>query len=110
MARRERNMIGGVATTPKIAHPSPRLVRRPEHVCRGGSMKAETADEFIKDLLKAQRARLGTTASVAKAAHACAEAGSPERAIDIVIELGDDLHEAKRLFEATLAVARCSKG
>jgi hypothetical protein len=73
-------------------------------------MKAETADEFIKDLVKALRGRLATVASVAKAGHACAQAGSPERAIEIVIDLGDDLHEAKRLFEATLAVARCSKG
>jgi hypothetical protein len=73
-------------------------------------MKAETADEFIKDLVKRLRARLATVASVAKAGHACAQAGSPERAIEIVIDLGDDLHDAKRLFEATLAVARCSKG
>ena len=55
------------------------------------------------------RARLETASSVAKAGHACAQAGSPERAIDIIIELGDDLHEAKRLFDATLAVSQRSK-
>ena len=73
-------------------------------------MNSETADAFIKHLVKALRARLDTAASVAKAGHACAQAGSPERAIEIVIDLGDDLHEAKRLFEAAAAVARCSKG
>jgi len=72
-------------------------------------MNPETADALIKDLVKVLRARLETAASVAKAGHACAQAGSPERAIEIVIDLGDDLHEAKRLFEAA-AVARCSKG
>ena len=73
-------------------------------------MNPETADALIKDLVKALRTRLDTAASVAKAGHACAQAGSPERAIEIVIDLGDDLHEAKRLFEAAAAVARCSKG
>jgi hypothetical protein len=57
-------------------------------------MDVETAAPIITDLVKALRARLETIASVAKAGHACAEAGSPYRAIEIVIELGDDLHEA----------------
>ena len=73
-------------------------------------MDADNADALITDLLKALRARLETAASIAKAGYACAQAGSPERAIEIVIDLGDDLHEAKRLFEAAAAVVRCSKG
>jgi len=73
-------------------------------------MNPETAAALIKDLVKAVRTRLETAASIAKAGHACAQAGSPERAIEIVIDLGDDLHEAKRLFEAAAAVARCSRG
>jgi hypothetical protein len=73
-------------------------------------MDVETAAPIITDLVKALRARLETIASVAKAGHACAEAGSPYRAIEIVIELGDDLHEAKRLFDAALAVSLRTKG
>lgn len=73
-------------------------------------MNVETAAPIIKDLVKALRARLETLASVAKAGHTCAEAGSPHRAIEIVIELGDDLHEATRLFDAALTVSRRTKG
>jgi hypothetical protein len=72
-------------------------------------MNPGTAGTVIQALVKEMRATLETAASVAKAGHACAQAGSPERAVDIIIELGDDLHEAKRLFDATLAVSQRSK-
>jgi hypothetical protein len=72
-------------------------------------MNPGTASTVIQALVKEMRMTLETAASVAKAGHACAQSGSPERAIDIIIELGDDLHEAKRLFDATLAVSQRSK-
>lgn len=76
---------------------------------RRADMNAGIASTVIQALVKEMRARLETASSVAKAGHTCAQAGSPERAIDIVIELGDDLHQAKRLFDATLAVSQRSK-
>ena len=68
-------------------------------------MDPNVAHLAITDLVKQIRRRLETVASVAKAGAACAEAGSPGRAVDIVIELGDDLHEIGRLFEAALAIS-----
>jgi hypothetical protein len=67
-------------------------------------MDPNVAHLAITDLVKRIRRHLETAASVAKAGAACAEAGSPGRAVDIVIELGDDLHEIDRLFAAALAI------
>ena len=72
-------------------------------------MDPQAADTLIKDLIKAMRQHLETAASVAKAGAACAEAGSPGRAVDIVIELGDDLHEVNRLLGTVLAVKQYAK-
>lgn len=73
-------------------------------------MNPEAADTLIKDLLEAVRRNLETAANVAKASAACAEAGSPGRAVDIVIELGEELHEINRLFEAALALSEHKEG
>jgi hypothetical protein len=72
-------------------------------------MDPAIARTVILALVKELRIKLGGAASVAQAAHVCAEAGNPERAIDIVMELGDDLHQARRLFDATLAVSQLVK-
>jgi hypothetical protein len=55
------------------------------------------------------RRQLEQAAHIVKAAHACAMAGSPEKAIEIVSDLGQDLREVNKLLEATLAVSRISK-
>jgi hypothetical protein len=68
-------------------------------------MDPNAVDLVTKDLITAMRRRLETVASVAKAGSVCAEAGRPARAVEIVIELGEDLHEVNRLFEAALAVS-----
>jgi hypothetical protein len=73
------------------------------------TMEPQAADTLIRDLIKAMRHHLETAASVAKAGATCAEAGSPARAVDIVIELGDDLHEVNRLLAAVLAVNQYAK-
>jgi hypothetical protein len=72
-------------------------------------MTPETGEIVIKDLVKGMRKRLEQAAHVAKAAHACAVAGSPEKGIEIVSDLGQDLREADKLLGATLAVSRISK-
>ena len=72
-------------------------------------MTPETAEIVIKDLVKEMRRRLEQSAHIAKAAHACAVAGSPEKGIEIVSDLDEDLHEVDKLLGATLAVRRISK-
>jgi tellurite resistance protein len=72
-------------------------------------MTPETAEIMIKDLVKGMRKRLEQAAHMAKAAHACAASGSPEKGIEIVLDLGQDLREAENLLGAALAVNRISK-
>jgi hypothetical protein len=72
-------------------------------------MTPETAAVAINDLVRAMRKRLEQAAHVAKAAHACAAIGSPEKGIEIVSDLGQDLRDAKKMLEGTLAISRCSK-
>jgi hypothetical protein len=72
-------------------------------------MTPETADITIKDLVKGIRKRLEQAANVAKAGHACAMAGSPEKGIEIILDLGQDLREANKFLEGTLAISRCAK-
>ncbi|MEA2875549.1 MAG: hypothetical protein QOF14_745 [Hyphomicrobiales bacterium] len=72
-------------------------------------MTPETAEIVIKDLVRGMRKQLEHTAHIVKAAHACAMAGSPEKGIEIVSDLGQDLREVNKLLEATLAVSRISK-
>jgi hypothetical protein len=72
-------------------------------------MTPEIAATAITDLVKLMRQRLDDAARVAKAAHACAAAGSPEKAIEIVDELGQDLHDAKAMLDAVLGVSRAAK-
>jgi hypothetical protein len=72
-------------------------------------MTPETADTAIKDLVKAMRKRLEQAAHVVKAAHACAVAGSSEKGIEIVSDLGQDLRDAKKMLEGVVAVSKCAK-
>ena len=73
------------------------------------TMTPETAEIVIKDLVKEIRKRLEQAAHVARAGHTCATAGSPEKGIEIVLDLGQDLRDAEKLLGATLAVSRCGK-
>jgi hypothetical protein len=72
-------------------------------------MTPETADSAIKALIKGIRKSLEQAAHVAKAAHACAAAGSPDKGIEIVLGLGQDLRDAKKFLDGTLAISRCAK-
>jgi hypothetical protein len=72
-------------------------------------MTPETAATAITDLVKMMRRRLEDAARVATAGHACAAAGSPEKGLEIVEELGQDLRDATKMLEAVLGVSRCIK-
>jgi len=72
-------------------------------------MTPEIAEIVIKDLVKGMRKKLEQAAHLAKAAHGCAMAGSPDKGIEIVSDLGQDLRDANKLLEGTLAVSRISK-
>ena len=69
-------------------------------------MTPEVAEIVIRTLVEGMRKRLEQAAHLAKAAHACAADGSPERGIEIVLDLGKGLLEAEKLLEATLAIHR----
>ena len=49
-------------------------------------MSPEMADIAIPMFLKCIRERLEEATSIAKAAEACAEAGNPEKGVEVVIE------------------------
>ena len=72
-------------------------------------MTPETAEIVIEDVVKGMRRRLEQAAHIAKAAHACAVAGSPEKGIEIVSDLDENLREVDKLLGATLAVRRISR-
>jgi uncharacterized protein YdeI (YjbR/CyaY-like superfamily) len=72
-------------------------------------MTPETAAAAITDLVKMMRQRLQDAARVAKAGHACAAAGSAEKALEIVDELGQDLLEANNMLAAVLGVSHAAK-
>jgi hypothetical protein len=72
-------------------------------------MIPETAEIVIKDRVKGMRKRLEQAAHMVKAAHACAVAGSPEKGIEIILNLGQNLREANKLLEGTLAASHISK-
>jgi hypothetical protein len=72
-------------------------------------MTPETTEIVIKDLVKGMCKRLEQAAHITKAAYACAASGSPGKGIEIVSDLGQDLHEVDNLLGATLAVSRMSK-
>ena len=73
-------------------------------------MTPNTAEAVIKEFVTLIRKRLEAAASIAKAAHVCAQTGSVEQAIGIADGLGEELREANRIFGAALTVRRYSKG
>ena len=63
-------------------------------------MTPATADIVITDFLKEISQRLDEAVSVAKAAEACAEAGNPKKAIEIVMDVEDLMFRATTLLNA----------
>jgi hypothetical protein len=72
-------------------------------------MTPEIAVAAITDLVKEMREQLEQAARVAKAGHACAAAGSPEKGLEIVDDLRQDLRDARKMLDAMLGVSRCSR-
>lgn len=69
-------------------------------------MAPETADAAIRDFIKEIRTRLDQAAAVARAAEACVEAGSPEQAVTIVLDVEQQLYEATTLLNAASLINR----
>ncbi len=58
-------------------------------------MTPEAANTAIKECLRAIRDRLEKAAAIAKSAVACAEAGNPDKAVTIVLDVEQLVYEVK---------------
>jgi hypothetical protein len=74
------------------------------------TMTPNIAETVIKEFVTLIRKRLEAAASIAKAAHVCAQTGSAEQAIEIADDINEEVREANRIFGAALTVRRYSKG
>jgi hypothetical protein len=72
-------------------------------------MDAEIADTAIKVYLREIRQRLDDAARIAKAADACAQAGSPDEAVHIALDIEQLAYEATRLLDAASLINRLAK-
>ena len=63
----------------------------------------------IKAYLAEIRVRLDDAARIAKAAEACAQAGSPDEAVHIALDVEQLLYEASRLLDAASLINRLAK-
>ena len=63
----------------------------------------------IRDFLKCIRERLDEAAAIAKAAEACAEAGKPEKAVAIVLDVEQLVYEVNTFLNAASMINRMSK-
>ena len=61
-------------------------------------MTPETADLVITDFLKTMSAKLDNAVQVAKAAEACASAGNPQKAIEIIMDVEQLMFDANTLL------------
>ena len=72
-------------------------------------MDAAIAETAIKVYLKEIRQRLDEAARIAKAADVCAEAGSPDEAVHIALDIEQLAYEATRLLDAASLINRLAK-
>jgi hypothetical protein len=61
-------------------------------------MTPETADLVITDFLKTMSAKLDNAVQIAKAAEACADAGNPQKAIEIIMDVEQLMFDANTLL------------
>jgi hypothetical protein len=71
-------------------------------------MTPEAAETAIRECLKAIRSRLEQALSIAKAAVACAEAGNPDKAVTIVLDVEQLIYEVNTFLNAASLMNRCS--
>jgi hypothetical protein len=69
-------------------------------------MDRATAELVIKALIGQVRVLVDDAAGISKAAEACIEAGSPDKAIEIALDLEQPLYEASRLLDAASLMNR----
>lgn len=73
-------------------------------------MEAQTIEPTIKACLADLHAKLKAAEQIAKAAQACAEAGSLAEAVRISMDIEQLIYEAGRVHEATALLARMARG
>jgi hypothetical protein len=61
-------------------------------------MTPEIADLVITDFLKTMSAKLDNAVQIAKAAEACANAGNPQKAIEIIMDVEQLMFDANTLL------------
>lgn len=72
-------------------------------------MDAAIADPAIKAYLTEIRRRVDEGARFAKAAEVCAQAGSPDEAVTVALEIEQLCYEATRLLDAASLINRLAK-
>lgn len=72
-------------------------------------MDTQTAEVVTKAFFREIRQRLESAMAVAKAAEACAEAGSVEQALSVSLDLEEDVYDVRTLLNAASLVVRISK-
>ena len=72
-------------------------------------MSPEMADVAIPIFLKCIRERLEEASSIAKAAEACAQAGNPEKGVEVVLDVEQLIYEATTLLNGASLINRCAK-
>ena len=72
-------------------------------------MDAAIAEPAIKACLKEIHTRLNEAANIAKAASACADAGSAEKGVQVALDIEQFLHDATGLLGAASMLNRLAK-
>ena len=72
----------------------------------GPTMDANIAATTIKFCLSRIREDLAQAASIAKAANACFEAGHPQKAIEVALDIEQLIYEARTLLNAASLLNR----
>lgn len=79
------------------------------HLNKGSTMDRATIEPTIKLLLTEIHAKLNEAARIAKAAEACAEAGSMSEGVLVSMDIEQLIYEAGRLHDATSLLNRISR-
>lgn len=72
-------------------------------------MDAKTLEFTIKTCLKEMRGRLEQAAGIAKAAEACADAGSIEKGIEVALDIEQLVYEVNTFLNAASMMYRILK-
>lgn len=73
-------------------------------------MDSHTAAQAVGMILAAIQVRLEEAARIARAASACAQAGSTSEGVTLALDIEQPIHEAGRLLDAASLVNRLTEG